>query len=237
MIAPLHLPIALCQVGELARRDADRVGLERHDTAPGIDAVHAAPETEDAEQAVAEVLQVVMGVEGDRVGAEQTREQLVPPWEQSEHIGRRERGVEEEGDPGARRCFPKEARQQHEVVVVDPHQISRLEVLQHGVAEPFIGPDVGIPVGRIELEPRRELVEEWPQGLVGVALVEAVDDLRGEIHPAAMVVAQPPGQHRVVLAVVVHGSLARPADPQPVPLPHHGFESTDQAARVVHGAP
>ena len=237
MIAPADLSIALRQPGELTRRDADRVGLEPNEPTPGIDAVHATPQAEDAQQAVAEVLQVVMGVEGNRVGAEQTREQLGPARQQPEHVRRREGSVEEEGDLGVRGCFTNEAGQQHQVIVVDPDQIARLEVFQHHVAKPLVGLDVGIPVGRIELEPRRELVEQRPQGLVGIALVEAVVDLRGEIHLSAIVVAQPPGQHRVVLAVVVDGSFSRAADPQPVHLTHHRIEGTDQPTRVGHSPP
>ena len=74
----LHLTITLREGGELARRDADRMGLEPHDATPRIDAVHATLQAENPKQRVPEVLQVFVGVEGDRVGTEQPRQQFRP---------------------------------------------------------------------------------------------------------------------------------------------------------------
>jgi hypothetical protein len=145
--------------------------------------------------------------------------------------------VKEERDPGVRRSVPKELRQQHQVIVVDPNQIARLEVVHHRVAESLVGSHVRIPVGSIELEPGRELVEQRPQRLVGVALVEAVEDLGREIHTDAVMVTQPRGQRRLVAVVVLHGSLSRPADPQPVHLAHHGAEGAHQPTWVPHSPP
>ena len=92
-----------------------------------------------------EVLEVEMGLEGDEVGAEQAAQDLVPVGQDAERLRGRERDVEEEADARLGGHVADEARQQHQVVVVDPHRVAGLEVLEDGVAEAAVGGDVGRP--------------------------------------------------------------------------------------------
>ena len=94
-----------------------------------------AGQPQDAQQRGPEVLQVEVGLEGDEVRAQQSAQDLVPMRQDAEGLGGGERDVQEEADARLGGHVAEEPRQQHQVVVVDPHRVAGLEVLEDGVAE------------------------------------------------------------------------------------------------------
>ena len=115
--------------------DADRQRLQPHDAPADVHLVHPAAHAEQAQHAVAEVLHVAVRVKREVIRPQQPVEHLVPPRQQAEHRARRERDVEEEPHPHVRHRLAQQLRQQHELVVVHPHEVVRPQVRQHRVAE------------------------------------------------------------------------------------------------------
>jgi len=144
--------------------------------------------------------------------------------------------VEEEADRRRGAGLPKEAGQEHELVVVDPDQVSRLERLEDGVAEAPVGLHIGGPSRGIELDVGREVVEERPEGLVGVALVEVPGHVGGKLDGDVAVLALPAGE---VLGAdrVLAGGISGPAQPEPARPLEHGIQRAGQAAGAALRAP
>jgi hypothetical protein len=80
-------------------------------------------------------------------------------------------------------------RKEHQMVIVNPDPITRLILLDHGIAEPTICFDVGVPSLRVEMEPRGEAMEQRPESPVGIALVKLRRDIGREIHGDARLLA------------------------------------------------
>ena len=66
---------------------------------------------------------VVKRVESDDVRVEQRAEDLLPPRKRPENFGRRERRVEEESALDPVEPLPQQAREDQQVIVVDPHKV------------------------------------------------------------------------------------------------------------------
>ena len=69
-----------------------------------------------------EVLRRARSLEADHVGAEQALEELAPPRQLLEQLGRRERDVQEEPDPQVGPQLAQHRRHQLHLVVVHPHR-------------------------------------------------------------------------------------------------------------------
>ncbi len=137
---------------------------------------------------------MTVGLESDVVGAEDSQEELLAARQDAEDLRGRERYVEEEPDRYVGIRLSEEAREKHEVVVVNPDEISGPETTEHGVPKALVGLDVGLPASRGELQKRGELVEEGPERLVGVALVEARGQGTGQVDGNVAAVPLPPFQ-------------------------------------------
>ena len=162
-------------------------------------------------------------LEADQVGAEQPLEQLAPPRQLLEQLGRRERDVQVEADPQVGPELAQHLRDQLHLVVVHPHQGALVGQLGGLVGEPLVDLDVGVPPLAVELRLGHQVVVERPQGGVGEALVVALDLLGGHRH---RVQVEAVGLERLEVLL----GAARPAHPDPVVGAHHRLDRGDQAA-------
>ena len=163
-------------------------------------------------------------LEADQVGAEQALEQLAPPGQLLEQLGRRERDVQVEADPQVRPELPQHLRHQLHLVVVHPDQRTLVGQLGGLVGEALVDLDVGVPPLAVELRLGHQVVVERPQRAVGEALVVALDVLGGHRHRVE-------GQAVVLERLEVLLGAARPAQPDPVVGAHHGLDRRHQPAR------
>ena len=168
-----RLRVVVEQRGELLRRDADGQRVDARRVALGDHAVHLAGQADQAQEAGPEVLEVGVGLEGHEVRAQEAAQHLVAPGQDAQQLRGREGDVQEEPDARLGGDVAEHARQQHQVVVVDPHRVPGLQVLEDRVAEAPVRGHVGRPQLGVVVEARREGMEERPEGLVRVALVEA----------------------------------------------------------------
>lgn len=124
----------------------------------------------------------------------------------------------------------KKHRQKHEVVVLDPDHVARLELGTDGLGEAEVGLAVGVPVCLLEVHLAGVVVEERPENGVGEAVVVAVCELVVEIDCLAGVLLHEPAVDD--LAVLLWDVEARPADPGEVELLLAARERRDEAARA-----
>ena len=84
-------------------------------------------EPQVAQDAAEERPGIVVRVESNQVRTEESLEDLPVPREETEDVVRREWDVQEESDAGFRNSLSDEARQQQEVIVVNPERIAALQ--------------------------------------------------------------------------------------------------------------
>ena len=145
--------------------------------------------------------------------------------------------MQEEADARLGGDVPDEARQQHQVIVVDPDRVARLEVLEHGVAKAAVRGHVGRPSFRVALEVRGEVVEQRPERLVGIALVETPGEGRGQVHGDVAVLLLPLLEQLLTPGVRIARTVTGPADPQAAALLQYGVDGAGQATGTGLGHP
>ena len=123
-----------------------------------------------------EVLRVVERVEPGQVRAQDAPHEGLPPrpGHQPKDLEGWKRDVQEEPDVGVREPLADHARQQHQVVVVDPDQIGRPKHLGHLFEKQLMGLVVGLEVRRVEVGQQGKVVEQRPDHVVAEAAVVLV---------------------------------------------------------------
>jgi hypothetical protein len=183
------------------------------------------------------VLQVGVRLEGDEVGSQQAAQKLLASRQHPEQVRGRKRNVQEEADCGLGRGLAEELGKEHQVVVVHPHLVTRAVVGEDDITKSRVRLHVGLPALGVVDEAGGELVEEGPQGLVRIALVEAAGERRRQIDRDEALPILPARQHLVATLVSGFRSLARPADPEPAASRHHGGERRGQTTGAALLAP
>ena len=223
---------------ELLDVDADREGADAH-LAPVP--VHDLTRVVDLRfekplAATEEVAGVLLGMEADEVGAEQSFEHLPPPGQHAEHLFGGERDVEEERDGSVALAAAPLAdllRQQAEVVVVHPHDVARLRLLHDDVGEALVDRLVLTPLLLVEAAAVDEVVAQRPERAVGEAVVVALHLFLGERHLAQRELRPLTGHleaPRVLYAALPRLGLRLPGDPHAARVAHHRVERGDEAA-------
>ena len=107
--------------------DPHRESVDSHQTIIQKDLSRIRLVSQDPKDAADEVLHVVVRVEADQIGSQQSLQDLLPPSAGKETkdlvVGKRD--VKKESDAGGREAFPQQSRQEHQVIVVNPDQVIR----------------------------------------------------------------------------------------------------------------
>lgn len=110
---------------------------------------------------------VVVGVEPDEVAMQHTEKELIADGKNAVDLTARERRVQEEADlhilSARANLLAEHLRQQHQVVVVDPDEVSVLYLLGDGLGEETVRFLVGFPGGLVERDLAGVVVKERPQ--------------------------------------------------------------------------
>ena len=110
-------------------------------------------------------------LEADQVGAEQPLEDLAPPRQLLEQLGRRERDVQEEADPQVGPQLAQHLRAPAAAGSRAPRPSRPRRPARRPLGEPLVDRDVGVPPLAVELRLGDDVVVERPQRAVGEALV------------------------------------------------------------------
>ncbi len=111
-------------------------------------------------------------VERNEIRTEQAGEQFLPRGKMLK-ISEPGNGMcQEESDRCVREALTEHARQEHQVVIMNPYPIARLKLMHDCGTEPAIRFDVRFPVFGIELQFGSKAVKQRLECLVGVALIE-----------------------------------------------------------------
>ncbi|MNQ69036.1 hypothetical protein D3C85_836130 [compost metagenome] len=168
-----------------------------------------------------------MGMEADQVEIEHRLHQ--PPMMRQGHqqLTRRPGRVQEEADAVLHPQTAQVPRHRDHVIVVDPDDVVGLDQRLQHLGEAAVGALIALAVGPLVGRQIDPVVEQGPQGLVGVAVVIFVDVLRLQIDGGD-------GDARPVLDVQFAGELldrfTGPAEPQTVVFAQRRRQSHGQTA-------
>jgi hypothetical protein len=162
----------------------ERIGVDRDRVGGGDDgaAVGQAKQplvvgdvAAQAQAGTGEVVAVLLGLEGDHVGAQETVDQLLAPGEPGEQLRRRKRDMQEEADRAVAGVAPQQRRDEHQVVVVDPEQgvAPAPDMVERRRRESLVRAGVGIPPATLEERLLDQPVQERPERPVREAVVVA----------------------------------------------------------------
>ncbi len=123
-------------------------------------------------------------MEADQVEIEHRLHQSPVVGQGDQQLTRRPGRVQEEADPVADAQAAQVPRHRDHVIVVNPDDVVRLDHRRQNLGEPSIHPLIALAVGPFVLGQIDAVMEQRPQGLVGVAVVVFVDVLRLQIDQA-----------------------------------------------------
>ena len=188
---------------------------------------------EESLEALEEVAQVPLGLEGQESVVQQGLHHLSAPGELQEDVRGGEGDVEEEGALVSSGGLLQRRRQGDQVVVVDPEEVLLPGMPLHHPGELAVHLQVGPPVLRLEAAAGLEVVEEGPDDLVGEPLVEEPHLLLREEHRQEPVAAGCGGgaQDGLDARQVDEVRGAHPADPLAPPVPQDGRQGGHQSPR------
>ncbi len=193
--------------------DPDGKGVGLVDVVADLDAAEMVVMTQRAVNAAQEVLRVVVGVKAHEIRTEDASQQLLTPsrGQEPEHFEGRKRDVQKKADGQTRMPGPQQGGQQHQLIVLHPHAITRLDQAFQFVGEPLVALHVRLPLPGVIHGIRREVVQQRPQGLVAEPVIEIVSLVSAhENRPAAV------RAHRTLTHVRLflgRNVSARPANP------------------------
>lgn len=114
-----------------------------------------------------EVLSVRLGVEANRLAAEKTFQHLLPDREHLEHVATGEWGMQEEANRDSfsalGSCFVQHLRQEHQVIVMDPDEISIFDVGRQFLSKTLIDGLVSFPFFLSEANCIGLIMQQWPK--------------------------------------------------------------------------
>src|SRR4029077_2195087 len=154
-----------------------------------------------------------VGLKGQQIGSEQSLKQFLSPGQNRKNFTGGERDVQKKADGRVRQFITKHLREQYQVIVMHPYQITRLVMIQDRFAENLVCFDVCVPVPCIELQLGREVVEYRPEGLICVALIKSQTNFGRKINCNTVFRIFPAPKARLTLLFILLRVSASPADP------------------------
>lgn len=109
------------------------------------------------------VTSIVVRVETNQITVQNTKKNLISDRKNAVDLAAWEWGVEEEGDLdvllAVTNLLTKHGRQEHQVVVVDPDEVTVLDILGNSFSKEAVGFLVGVPSRLVEGDFARVVVE------------------------------------------------------------------------------
>jgi hypothetical protein len=100
---------------------------------------------EEAAASLQEMASVLVDLEADKIGTQHAFEELLSNSQTTEDLRRRESDVEEEPNLGMRELLADHARDQEQMVVMDPNYIATFPVLNDAVCKGLVDVDIVLP--------------------------------------------------------------------------------------------
>jgi len=139
--------------------DAQGEGVHLHDSLMHGDLAHRVLQAADPGRTAEEMADIVVGVETDQVGAEESLEDLLPPGEQAIQFRRRPGDVQEVADVVIGMSLPQHLGQEHQLEDVDPDRIARHNDFHQHIDEQRVHMPVRRPMILHERRADQEIVE------------------------------------------------------------------------------
>jgi hypothetical protein len=180
-----------------------------------------------------EAVEPVLGLEADQIVGEHRAHQPLVEGQGHDQPLRRPGDMEEEADPVAKPVLAQLHAQWDQMIIVDPDEVVGLDQRRHRAGEALVDPLIAAAEAAVIFGIVDPIVEQRPQGAVGVAVIIFVDILLLEVDRRG-------GDALVPLQVDMAGELvglvARPAEPQAAIFPQGRRQRHRQPALGAAGA-
>jgi len=186
--------------------DFDFTAVDTNPVDVGLDAVHV-------QQRRQEVTHVSERVKPNQVGTEEALQHLAPVRQGTEHLRRRKGDVQKESDARVRQPTSEQAREQHQLIVMDPDRIVAAIFGRDDIGKCVVHVDVGVPTSRIRRYAIDQIVQQGPEHAIGESVITPVDLMARQMHRDDAARSQ-----QVVDGAMLgdRKDVARPPDPQRV---------------------
>jgi hypothetical protein len=177
-----------------------------------------------------EVPHVAGSVEAHEVGAKKSLQHALATRQRAEDLHGGEGDVEEEADARARRLRAEQRRHPHELVVVHPDEVVRLELGEHRIGEALVDALVGGPPPRLQWHAVDQRVKERPHHPVPERLVVVAHLDARQRHRHAAAALPFIALRRKVRWLVIQ---TRPSEPESRARVVHGMQAGGEAAGAL----
>src|SRR6516164_1127720 len=135
--------------------------------------------TGGAQHATEKMPRVVMRMKSDQAGTEESVDQFAPPvsGQHAEQLEGGKGNVKEKADSDIWKAVPQQFRQEHEFVVMHPHDIAWPQFLGELVGEEAVYLAVLLPAVFVVFGERGEIVKKRPDSFVAEAVVKLLHAL------------------------------------------------------------
>ena len=151
--------------------DPHREGIRLHKAVFGLDQIQVMAIPQNALYAAEEMAHVSVGMEADQIRAQQPVQYVFAPDQLAENLIGRERNVQEKAHLRIRVRVFDQLWQKHQLIIVNPNNIARLDHRFDGLEELLVHRLVGFPGSGVVLGLFTEIVKQRPYRFVGEAVV------------------------------------------------------------------
>jgi hypothetical protein len=127
---------------------------------------------------------------------------------------------------------------QHQVVVVHPNYVVRFVTIDNCFAEDTICFDICIPAFCFKFQLRGEVVKDWPECLIGVALVESCCHFFWQVNCETAFIFRPLCKNSAAgLSIFLFSATSSPTDPVPIACSEQSIHRACEASGATLGRP
>ena len=222
---------ASSQPAELAGLDPDREYADAHRVAVRlVGELAALLQPAFTLEIAGEIGRVILGLQTDEIVGAQLRDQPFVVRQCGDDLGRWERNVQKEPDPVAVTAIAKHLGEWHEMIVMHPHEVVRLEDIVELRGEMRVDPPIPAQIAARELGEIEPVVQNGPEHAIGEAAVVLLIVGFSEIgHDVGDVTAR----DRLGDGILLARDAATPAEPDAGPALEQGTHRDRQTARLA----
>src|SRR6056297_2129893 len=133
---------------------------------------------------------IIVGMETNKVRAQQSFQNFFAPRQGSEYLERGEGNMQKEANSGIGTFFTHHLRYQHQLVIMYPNGIIFVGILDDGIGKFLVYRFVGVPIVQFKFGILQKIMEQGPNGPITETVVKTINFIGIELYLGATVLFQ-----------------------------------------------